>query len=77
MTATPKDDGGAAFPELTYIGDEICSVKPGLSVRDYFAGQALSGMPSCFQDMKNVNTVADRARVAYAHADAMLAERAK
>ncbi len=40
-----KNTGGAAFPVkgVTALGFEIIT-EPGLSVHDYFAGQALAGM---------------------------------
>ena len=43
----------------------------GLTLRDYFAGQALSG----FMTNSSIPLVANRAQYAYAAADAMLAER--
>lgn len=67
-------------PEHDYIQTGIYSAKfPGMSLRDWFAGQALIGLMS--------NSVHDHcplfgdgdpfARDAYIVADAMLAERAK
>lgn len=57
---------------------------PGMSLRDYFAGQALTGFLAAPAD-KNGMAVGQRAREfpeiaaewAYSQADAMLAERAK
>ena len=83
------DDGGPVFPHLTY--SDIAGVptvtnldRPGMSLRDWFAGQALIGQvirqelawvaassgPGCL-----VETV--MARRAYNQADAMLKERKK
>lgn len=67
------DDGGAAFPSVAVFGagGQLSSeTTPGLSLRDWFAGQALAPLVS----------VADPGRAAsyaYDYADAMLAERAK
>ena len=43
---------------------------PGISIRDYLAGQAVSGLVGRYNP-------ADAAKQAYAYADAMLAERDK
>jgi len=77
------DDGGPVFPvpanpdegHISPIsGDwadtsEWAEAKPGMSVRDYFAGQALQGIAN------NEATWSDIAKSAYAAADAMLAAR--
>jgi len=79
-------NGGPAFPYGTrrydggnhYVGTEYAQ---GMSLRDWFAGQALAGLmahPKCgmvgpgFEDRNNC-----AAREAYALADALLAERSK
>lgn len=68
-----KDDGGPAFGEFQQAGD--CSVKTGgMSLRDYFAAKAQAGM---LANYNVINTPEHVAQMAYAHADAMLAERAK
>lgn len=59
------DDGGAAFPLVA--GDQA---QVGMSLRDWFAGQALVGLVSD-------EVTASAARSAYEYADAMLTERAK
>ena len=70
----PIDDGGAAFPfgqvsERT--GQPINGFfNPGMTLRDYFAGQALVGILSC--PLKINDTLNEYARCAYAQADAML-----
>jgi hypothetical protein len=59
---------------------------PGMSLRDWFAGQALVGFLANAEICRNASEEADRLSVpivrvyasdAYIHADAMLAERAK
>lgn len=73
------DDGGPAFPKLPTWRPGIDHAEPwdygsdGLSIRDYFAGQALVGMMS--NPMYNENTTRNIAQVAYMTADAMLKER--
>lgn len=59
------DDGGPAFP----LADGTRDDEGGMSLRDYFAGQALIAYAS--SDEENA------ARNAYRCADAMLRERAK
>ncbi len=63
--------GGPAFP----CGpDGGCGPWPGMSLRDWFAGQALAGMGeiNCDPDFD----YPDCANLAYSLADAMLEERA-
>lgn len=55
---------------------------PGMSLRDWFAGMALQGLlaNSFYAEQNHKNECVDKntaARVAYIHADAMLAERTK
>lgn len=64
-----KDDGGTAFPHEYRDGDVLIEC-PGMTLRDWFAAQAL---PTCL-----INFGYDQAAgMAYQVADAMLAERAK
>lgn len=76
----PHEHGGSAFPSTGYAD--------GMSLRDYFAGQALNGLlvwgkhwfPSNVAiDPKSPTApiVGNIVDVAYRYADAMLAERAK
>jgi len=61
-------------PEHDYIQTGIYSAKfPGMSLRDWFAGQALAWLPhvGCGADLDNHDT----ARAAYQLADAMLSAR--
>lgn len=64
-----KDEGGAAFPvnEGTAL-----SAETGMSLRDYFAGQALHGL---LADPNNMQQWDGFAKQAYDCADAMLAAR--
>ena len=57
-----KDDGGAAFPMENVLWD-------GMSLRDWFAGQALAGLNTRGFDKQT------RARLCYEQADAMIRER--
>lgn len=83
--AKPKiNDGGPAFPRPSTVwnlpdgrqtGTED---QTGMTLRDWFAGQALAGMASIsLDDGDMVMGWADMAKAAYTAADAMLAERAK
>lgn len=74
-----KDNGGPAFPVApTIIGPngELSHAQfEGMSLRDWFAGMALCGIQS---NPGNNEQKYDRdAELAYATADAMLAEREK
>ena len=72
-------DGGSAFPVLDSCafeggGSRLDCVDRGMTLRDYFAGQALAGYivtgPECMYP-----TPEDAAKYSYKIADAMLAER--
>lgn len=64
-----KDDGGAAFP----CGVPGFEGSPGMSLRDWFAGQAVVGL----LQSRAVPNATMYAKDAYRVADAMLAEREK
>ena len=75
--STPTNDGGNAFPHAQRLWDNdaqswaVHSVG-GMTLRDYFAGQALAGAladPTC--DLAPI----ELAKIAYREADAMLAAR--
>ena len=63
-------DGGAAFPRS---GNDDCTSEFGMTLRDYFAGQALVGMLS--EGRSNSNAKNWMPEEAYEIADAMLAAR--
>lgn len=69
-------DGGPAFPHGSL---ESIYAESGMSLRDWFAGQALSGGWLSEQAVMHsmVNTPMNLAKEAYNIADAMLAEREK
>lgn len=73
------NDGGYAFPQALGI-DNAFNGCEGMSLRDYFAAQALAGMlaspPVIDRSSPNVNHPG-WAENAYKFADAMLAERDK
>lgn len=72
-----RHDGGPAFPDNWYEGDAHYTC-PGMSLRDYFAGQALAGMLASppIIDRSSAKVKHDKwAQNAYLFADAMLAER--
>lgn len=83
MSAT--NDGGPAFPPSIAVGpagdvytsSPDNSVHSGLSVRDWFAGQALIGATLAINDGLIDTSHAGVARMAYLYADAMIAERIK
>lgn len=82
-------DGGPAFPQsFTRLenGSFLCSYDmpdgAGLSLRDYFAGQALMGIALAMQSSTRQRYVTGHSdgrecATAYAIADAMLAQREK
>ena len=70
---TDGSDGGHAFPFITPLRD-IQHVETGMSLRDYFAGQALAGLAGPHGDGFSLPEE-DFAEWAYRYADAMLAAR--
>lgn len=80
MEYRPGDE--SAFPYTGKDG-EIASLYPGMSIRDYFAGQVISQCQITVNvgaelDTELVIIYAERyAKTAYAIADAMIAERSK
>lgn len=77
-----KQDGGSAFPGTWHpdMGWSPHETPFGMSLRDWFAGQALTGvMEVCLHDAQiDGETRAEMfARKAYQIADAMIKERAR
>lgn len=64
---TPQNDGGQAFPMY-----EKRDALRGMSLRDWFAGQAVSGL---YADHQYAGSHMEAAKCCYALADAMLAAR--
>jgi len=69
--STIIDGGGPAFPTL-FIEPKYGSGYKGMTLRDYFAGQALAGIMAGNYTSNSLEWVP---REAYALADAMLAAR--
>ena len=64
-------DGGSAFPVYAWQG----AVDPGMTLRDWFAGQALTGMIQDGYQQCGEDWIGYMAKDAYKIADAMLVER--
>lgn len=83
--STPINDGGPAFPRLVSVENPMsprqilkATTTEGMTLRDYFAGQALAGLlASQIHGMTNVPSKGPFARLAFDAADAMLAEKSK
>lgn len=71
-----KAENPPAFPRLGEGFGHPAYDEPGMTLRDYFAGQALVGGMSA-ADGHNFATATDAARQAYEIADAMLTERTR
>jgi hypothetical protein len=77
-----KDDGGPEFPVLDYNPnhEQMECFNFGMTLRDWFAGQALYIMPSP-SDTETPEDVGEAApliaKIAYAIADAMINERSR
>jgi hypothetical protein len=74
-----KDDSGPAFPlpdQYTPQGTPVMQGHPGMTLRDWFAGQALAGILSD-PNIHGPSVLSIVPREAYEIADAMLSERKK
>jgi len=72
------NDGGAAFPVPTSDFTGSMAAEGGMSLRDWFAGQALAGMNACMADAAfwpSGITLEDMVASTYNQADAMLVRR--
>jgi hypothetical protein len=65
------DCGGTAFP---IPGTEYSAAEYGMSLRDWFAGQAVMGIGAAFIPKHAMPTAEEIAKGAYAIADAMIAQ---
>ncbi len=66
-----------AFPETDYYDEKPIGLTPGMTLRDYFAAQALTGLLACYaktqtQQFPYSSDISERA---YEVADAMLEAR--
>jgi len=66
----PINDGGPAFPVMTYISQDGKKNPEGMTLRDYFAAAALPQV-----DQRSHGNPDDVARECYQLADAMLKAR--
>ena len=71
------DSGGPAYPQVRGISVGDLPPFSGMSLRDWFAGMALSGMAARDVFDEGQATPQQRARLAYIDADAMLDESEK
>lgn len=69
------NDGGPAFPGQPWPNKTgVYEKAPGMTLRDWFAGQVLCGVMGGDHRLPRVKVMA---KCAYEYADAMLAERSK
>lgn len=74
------DTSGPAFPVAPYVAqaNELSPPAPGMSLRDYFAAQALAGgLAEFYRSGEAWDGYDDFARSCYTMADAMLRARAE
>lgn len=72
-----KETGGSAFPVTGLSGlpnDQFIYPDGGMTLRDYFAGKAISGIVSGGTQGDSIQSLAN---LAYMISDAMIAERSK
>jgi hypothetical protein len=70
--SAPINDGGPAFPSDYIPGT---ATTPGMTLRDWFAGQALSAIILTPLSQNGCATFFGSANEAYGYADAMIAAR--
>ncbi len=69
-----RDDGRPAFPTPDFCDEKQVGVFYGMSLRDWFAGQALASLSKLLPDVWNEHDVG---KISYVIADALLKERNK
>jgi hypothetical protein len=78
MTQTP-DNGGPAFPVTIQTSDDSTETYFGMTLRDWFAGQALTGLLGAeddfIQDLIERHETCSLSALSYRMADAMIAAR--
>lgn len=76
-----KEHGGPAFPRAAFLGPNgelEAPAQDGMSLLDYFAGQAMQSLVAFREaDADSALSCYDIAEIAYDYARHMLAERAK
>lgn len=75
---TNKNTGGPAFPCETPVAGGGTYYTSGLTIRDYFAGQALQGLLASDAQvpLPTIEEIAAHfAKIAFIYADAMIAQR--
>lgn len=84
MTDETKNDGGPAFPLIwNSAHNSEWNTEAGMTLRDWFAGQALAGIAANPEEAKGSiglslsQATKVTAQAAYLLADAMIAERSK
>jgi hypothetical protein len=75
MSAPINDDGGPAFPFEERDANGQFRQFSGMTLRDWFAGQALNGCQRPSADGSEYSNAKDIAEAAYSIADAMIAAR--
>lgn len=69
---TTKNTGGSAFPASEEYWGSDCA---GMTLRDWFAGQALAGLLASGIAAERGQSKIELAEIAYLNADAMIAAR--
>jgi hypothetical protein len=75
-----KETGSSAFPVQAMVhpnSNEIIYGENGMTLRDYFAGQALAGICASYAGVDAIYKFSLDVDDAYRYADAMIAERVR
>lgn len=77
LMSDPNNDGGAVYPYSNNSEKEYYWINKGMTLRDYFAGQALAGILAGSGDKTGFVDYDEKivARSAWGMADAMIAAR--